>query len=87
MKKEFVNEAIGGDGGKAVVGAEDGLLKVELSFPIEKMVEPAKTFVKGLIPGEKFDGYVDVLAAGILKMLGVEAPKVEEPTAEGAVVV
>ncbi len=86
MKKEFVNEKIGGDGGKAIVGAEDGLIKVELSFPILKMVEPAKTFVKGLIPGEKFDGYVDVLADGLLKMLGVEAPKAEVAAAPEVVI-
>ena len=81
MEKEFFNEAIGGDGGKVILGAEKGLLKVEASFPILKLIEPATKWIKGLIPGEKFDGYVDVVADAALKFLGVEKPQApaEEP--------
>ena len=78
MKTEFVNENIGGDGGKAVIGVDEGLLVVQFSFPVLKILQPVAKKVKELIPGEKYDKYVDDALEAGLKFLGVELPEEEK---------
>lgn len=81
MQKEIINEEIGGDGGKIVFGIDQGAFKAEVSYPIGKLIQPAKDALKNLIPGEKYDGYVDTVVDKVLEFLGLEVPAPAAPVA------
>lgn len=75
---------IGGDGatGNVSLAADAGLLqaKVAVSFPIIKILTPVADALKKLIPGEKYDKYVDDALEAALKALGIDpAPALPEP--------
>lgn len=86
--KEFFKEEfkIGGDGGKGtaqvVADAGDIKVKFEAAFPVLKFVEPLRAKLKELVPGEKFDGLVDVAIDAGLKALGISAAKIEAAKVE-----
>lgn len=79
MEREFVNEPLG-KGGRAILGIDKGMLKVESTYPLAELVTPVKTFVKGIVPGEKYDKYVDDVFDAIFKVIGIDMP--EAPAAE-----
>ncbi len=74
MEKEFFNENLGGDGGKVVGGIDKGNLALDLRFPVLKVVQPAAEFLKKLIPGDKYDSYVDDIVSAGLKLIGIAVP-------------
>lgn len=42
MGKKLFEAGVGGDGGMAAAEVEDGMLKLSLSYPIAKVLEPLK---------------------------------------------
>lgn len=76
----YVDEKLGGDGGRIQLVNDDGTLKLQLSFPFQKFISlavpkvrtPAIELVKKVIPGEKLDGYAVNIVDGILKMVGYD---------------
>lgn len=61
--KELLNVPVGGDGGKFSVQVEGGQLKLEIGYPVAKLLEPIKEKVldkiKALIPGNWEDSILD----------------------------
>lgn len=45
--KELLKVGLGADGGSAALQVEGGMLKLELSYPVAKLLEPLKSKVVG----------------------------------------
>lgn len=88
----YVDEKLGGDGGRIQLVNDEGTLKLQLSFPFQKFIDitvprfrlPAIELVKKVIPGERFDGYAPNVVDGILKMVGYEHKEAVEVQAAPA---
>lgn len=59
MSKVIVEQAIGGDGGKASLEVDGEVLALKVSYPLSKILEPVNKVidqaidkVEGLIPGD-----------------------------------
>lgn len=78
--KELLNVGVGGDGGKLAVQVEGGMLKLELGYPVAKLLEPLKVKVldklKALIPGNWEDAILDKGWADLVASVS-EEPKAE----------
>lgn len=74
MERNLVDGEIGHSGVKYDVGTENGMLKVQLEYPIVKILEPIKAnFVdklKKLIPGSWDDLLIDEAWAEAVALAG-----------------